>query len=54
MYFDWLHKKKPEIWTINVLKIVFWVDFGFSNFFRLLETTEFFILPGLLKSIISA
>ena len=30
------------------------VGFGFSNVFRLLESTEFFFLLGLLKSIISA
>ena len=44
----------PNIAVSKSSKKVFWVRFGFSNFFRLLETTEFFFFLGLLKSLISA
>ena len=47
-------RKYPKIGLPMSLKKVIWVGFGFSNFFRLLETTEFFFLLELLKSIISA
>ena len=47
-------RKHPSIGVSKSSKKFIWVGFGFSNFFRLLETTEFFFLPGLLKSIISA
>ena len=47
-------RKHPKIGVSMSSKKVIWVGFGFSNFFRLLETTEFFFLLGLLKSIISA
>ena len=54
MYFGWLHKKTPENRRIDALKKKFSVGFGFSDFFRLLETTEICFLLGLLKSIIFA
>ena len=51
MYFDWLHLKTPEICSINVLEKSFWVGFGFSNFIRLIESSEFFFVLGLFKSL---
>ena len=47
-------RKHQKIGVPMSSKKFIWVGFGFSNFFRLLETTEFFFLLGLLKSIISA
>ena len=47
-------RKHPKIEVQMSSKKVIWVRFGFSNYFRLLETTEFFFLLMLLKSIISA
>ena len=47
-------RKHQKIGVPMSSKKYIWVGFGFSNFFRLLETTEFFFLPGLLKSKISA
>ena len=47
-------RKHPIIVVAMSSKKFIWVGFGFSIFFRLLETTEFFFLLGLLKSIISA
>ena len=47
-------RKYPKIGVSMSSKKVIWVGFGFSNFFRLLETTGFFFLLELLKSIISA
>ena len=54
MYSGWLHKKTPENRRIDAFKKNFWVGSGFSNFFRLPDTTEFIFLLGSLKSIISA
>ena len=47
-------RKHPKIGVPMSSKKVIWAGFGFSNFFRLLETNDFFFLLGLLKSIISA
>ena len=47
-------RKHPKIRVSMSSKKVFWIGFGFSNFFRLLETAEIFFLLGLLKSIPSA
>ena len=46
--------KQPKIGVSMFSKKIILVGFGFSNFFRLLESTEFFFLLGLLKSYISA
>ena len=54
MYFIWLHKKTAENWITNVLKKIYLGRFRVLEFCRLLETTDFFFLLGLLKSIISA
>ena len=47
-------RNHPNIAVPKSSKKVFLVRFGFSNFFRLLETTEFFFFLGLLKTLISA
>ena len=47
-------KKLTKIEVSKSSKKVFWVRLGFSNIFRLLETTEFFFSLGLLKRLISA
>ena len=47
-------RKNPDIAISMTLRKVFWFGFEFSNFFRLLETTEFFFFLGLLKRLISA
>ena len=47
-------KTHPKIGVPMSSKKFIRVGFGFSNFFPLLETSEFFFLLGLLKSIISA
>ena len=39
-------RKHPKIAVTNSSKKVFMVVFGFSNIFRLLETTEFFFFLG--------
>ena len=47
-------RKHPKVAVSMSSKKVFWVRFGFSNFFRLLETTKFFFFPGLFQTLISA
>ena len=47
-------RKQPKIRVSMSSKKVCCVRFGFSNFFRLPETTEFIFLLGSLKSIFSA
>ena len=47
-------RKWLEIAVSMSSKKVFLVRFGFSNFFRLLETTEFLFFLGLFKRLISA
>ena len=39
-------RKHPKIAVLKSTKKVFMVGFGFSNIFRLLETTEFFFFLG--------
>ena len=46
-------RKPPKVAVSMSSKKVFWVCFGFSNFFRLLETTEFFFVLKLFQTIIS-
>ena len=46
--------KNPKTAVSKSSKKIFWVRFGFSNFFRLLEPAEFFFFLGLLKTLISA
>ena len=47
-------RKHPKVAVSMSSKKVFWVRFGFSNFFRLLETTKFFFFPWLFQTLISA
>ena len=46
--------KYPNIAVSMSSKKVFWVGFGFSNFFRLLGTIEFFFFLRFFKRLISA
>ena len=39
-------RKDPKIAVSKSSKKVFWLGFGFSNIFRLLETTEFLFFLG--------
>ena len=54
MYFDQLHKEIPINSSTNVFEKFFWVGFGFSNFFRVLETTKFFFFLGLFERLLYA
>ena len=47
-------RKHTKISVSMSTKKVFWVGFGFSNIFWLLETTKFFFFLGLFKRLISA
>ena len=47
-------RKHPNIAVSMSSKKVFWVGFGFSNFFRLLGTIEFFFFLRIFKRLISA
>ena len=47
-------RKHPKIAVSMSSKKVFWVGFGFSNYFRPLETTEFFFFLGIFRRLISA
>ena len=47
-------RKPPKVAVSMSSKKVFWVRFGFANFFRLLKTTEFFFFPWLFQTLISA
>ena len=47
-------RKHPKIAVSMSSKKDFWVRFGFSNFLRLFETTEFFFFLGLFQRLLSA
>ena len=47
-------RENTKIWISMSWEKVFWVGFVFSNFFRLLETTEFFFFLRFSKRLISA
>ena len=49
MYFDWLHKKTPEMWTINVLKISFLGRFRVLEFFSTTLNDQIFSSSRALK-----
>ena len=51
---DYYTRKHPKIAVWMSSKKIFFVGFRFSNFFRLLETTEIFFSLGLFLTLVSA